>query len=55
MHYRDNRIQRSEGSAGSNVFSDRRKEFLDCCRSEPVRRIRTTLRILGSRRWILSA
>jgi len=50
MHYRDSCIQKLEGSAGSNVFSDRRKEFLDCCRSKPVRRIRTALRILGSRR-----
>ena len=27
MHYSDSCIQRLEGSAGSNVFSDRRKEF----------------------------
>ena len=45
MHYKDSCIQKSEGSAGSNVFSDRRQEFLNYCRSEPVRRIRTTLRM----------
>ena len=42
MHYKDSCIQRLEGSAGSNVFSDGRKEFLDCYLSEPVRRILTT-------------
>jgi hypothetical protein len=55
VHYRDSCIQGLEGSASFNVFSDARKELLDCYRSKPVRRIRTTLRILGSRRWILSA